>query len=65
LATVEMPISVTTILVYNDTIFGSLWWRYNQVLLYIETQLRGLSLRGKYGDQATALKIVWKCENWI
>jgi hypothetical protein len=29
-----MPISVTTILVYNDTIFGSLWWRYNQVLLY-------------------------------
>jgi hypothetical protein len=28
-----MPISVTTF-VYNDTIFRSLWWRYNQVLLY-------------------------------
>jgi hypothetical protein len=30
-----VPISVTTIFVYNDTIFRSLWWRYNQVLLYI------------------------------
>jgi hypothetical protein len=29
-----VPISVTTIFVYNDTIFRSLWWRYNQVLLY-------------------------------
>jgi hypothetical protein len=34
LATVEVPISVTTIFVYNDAIFRSLWWRYNQVLLY-------------------------------
>jgi hypothetical protein len=24
------------IFVYNDTIFRSLWWRYNQVLLYME-----------------------------
>jgi hypothetical protein len=35
MATVEVPISVTTIFIYNDTIFRSLWWHYNQVLLYI------------------------------
>jgi hypothetical protein len=33
-----VPISVTTIFVYNDTIFRSLWWRYNQVLLYLSEE---------------------------
>jgi hypothetical protein len=34
-----VPILVTTIFVYNDTIFRSLWWCYNQVLLYINRSI--------------------------
>jgi hypothetical protein len=44
---VEVPISVTTIFVYNDTIFRSLWWRYNQVILYLMIVYRHFWLEPK------------------